>query len=46
MQQQAELIAYLDDFKLMLALTLVVIPLLFLIQPARAPNGSAGEARR
>lgn len=45
-QQQAELIAYLDDFKLMLALTLVVIPLLFLIRPARAPNGSAGEARR
>jgi hypothetical protein len=38
------MIAYLDDFKLMLGLTLLVIPVLLLIQPARAPVPAAGEA--
>ena len=33
--RQASMIAYVDDFKLMLALTLAVIPLLLLIRPAR-----------
>jgi DHA2 family multidrug resistance protein len=33
--RQAAMIAYVDDFKLMLALTLLVIPLLWLIRPSR-----------
>ncbi len=33
--RQASMIAYLDDFKLMLALTLLVLPLLWLIRPAK-----------
>ncbi|MDE2080495.1 MAG: DHA2 family efflux MFS transporter permease subunit [Burkholderiales bacterium] len=40
--RQASMIAYLDDFKLMLVLTLLVIPLLGLIRPAR--RGLAGAA--
>jgi DHA2 family multidrug resistance protein len=31
--QQATMIAYIDDFRLMLYLTLLVIPLLLLIRP-------------
>jgi DHA2 family multidrug resistance protein len=42
--RQAAMIAYLDDFKLMLGLTLLVIPVLLLIQPATAPVPAAGEA--
>ena len=40
---QATMIAYLDDFKLMLVLTLAVMPLLWLIRPpirAHAPSGT------
>ncbi|WP_077037280.1 DHA2 family efflux MFS transporter permease subunit [Pelomonas sp. KK5] len=33
--RQAAMIAYLDDFKLMLALTVLVLPLLWLIKPSR-----------
>ena len=39
-QQQASMLAYIDDFWLMLILTLLVMPLIFLIQPPsknRAP---------
>ncbi|MDE2276161.1 MAG: EmrB/QacA family drug resistance transporter, partial [Burkholderiales bacterium] len=43
--RQASMIAYLDDFKLMLVLTLLVIPLLWLIRPARRPlAGAAAHA--
>jgi DHA2 family multidrug resistance protein len=42
--RQAAMIAYLDDFKLMLALTLLVIPLLWLIRPARRGAGSEAAA--
>jgi DHA2 family multidrug resistance protein len=38
--QQSAMIAYLNDFRLMLYLTLAVIPLLLLIRaPKRAPVG-------
>jgi DHA2 family multidrug resistance protein len=40
--RQAAMIAYIDDFKLMLVLTLLVIPLLMLIRPARKQNPGAG----
>ena len=40
--QQAAMIAYIDDFRLMLYLTLAVIPLLLLIRPPR--RGAAAEA--
>jgi MFS transporter, DHA2 family, multidrug resistance protein len=33
--QQAAMIAYLNDFKLMFVATLLVIPLVLLIRPAR-----------
>ena len=44
--RQAAMIAYVDDFKLMLVLTLLVMPLLWLIQPPkrRAATGSAHVA--
>ena len=34
------MIGYLDDFRLMLFLTLAVIPLLLLIRPAKATNAA------
>ena len=39
--RQATMIAYVDDFKLMLFLTLAVLPLLWLIKPAAKKAGSA-----
>jgi DHA2 family multidrug resistance protein len=42
--RQATMIAYLDDFRLMLVLTLVVIPLLPLMRPPnRRPSAAVGE---
>jgi DHA2 family multidrug resistance protein len=41
--RQATMIAYVDDFILMLGLTLAVMPLLLLIRPARA-GGAAVHA--
>jgi DHA2 family multidrug resistance protein len=41
--EQASMIAYLNDYRLMLWLTLGVIPLLFLLRPSRRPP-AAGEA--
>ncbi len=38
--RQATMIGYLDDFRLMLLLTLAVIPLLLLIRPAKATNAA------
>lgn len=38
---QAAMIGYLDDFKLMMVLTLVTIPFLLLIRNAKAPAGNA-----
>jgi DHA2 family multidrug resistance protein len=40
--QQAAMIAYVDDFVLMLALTVLVMPLILLIQPPR--RGQAADA--
>lgn len=37
--QQAQMIAYLNDFKLMFVATLVVVPLVLLIRPSRAVPG-------
>jgi len=34
--QQAQMIAYLNDFKLMFVATLLVVPLLLLIRPMRS----------
>ena len=42
--RQAAMIAYVDDFVLMLALTLAVIPLLLLIRPVRRSAGGAVHA--
>ncbi|RWB52140.1 MAG: EmrB/QacA family drug resistance transporter, partial [Mesorhizobium sp.] len=43
--QQASMIAYLNDFKLMFVATLLVIPLLLLIRPAgRSHDASAAHA--
>ena len=43
--QQASMIAYLNDFKLMFMATLLVIPLLLLIRPSRkAPDASVAHA--
>ena len=38
------MIAYVDDFLLMLIMTLLVIPLLLLIRPARKEAVAAAEA--
>ncbi|MGF6775346.1 DHA2 family efflux MFS transporter permease subunit [Paraburkholderia sp. GAS334] len=38
--QQASMIAYLNDFKLMFVATLLVVPLILLIRPAKAPAGA------
>jgi DHA2 family multidrug resistance protein len=40
--RQASMIAYVDDYKLMMLMTLIVIPLLILIRP---PKASAGPAQ-
>jgi DHA2 family multidrug resistance protein len=40
--QQASMIAYLNDFKLMFVATLLVVPLLLLIRPAG--KSAAGES--
>jgi DHA2 family multidrug resistance protein len=37
--QQAQMIAYLNDFKLMFVATLLVVPLLLLIRPMRSVAG-------
>jgi len=43
--QQAAMIAYLDDFKLMFVATLLVVPMLLLIRPARgAPDNKLAHA--
>jgi MFS transporter, DHA2 family, multidrug resistance protein len=43
--QQAAMIAYIDDFKLMMIIALVATPLMLLIrEPARAPKGDAHAA--
>ncbi|SEB15977.1 DHA2 family efflux MFS transporter permease subunit [Paraburkholderia sartisoli] len=42
--QQASMIAYLNDFKLMFVATLLVVPLILLIRPATAPTGSIAHA--
>jgi DHA2 family multidrug resistance protein len=34
---QSTMIGYLDDFKLMMVLTVLAIPFLLLIKPAKAP---------
>jgi DHA2 family multidrug resistance protein len=42
--QQASMIAYIDDFKLMFIATLLVIPLLAIIRPARHSSASPADA--
>jgi len=42
--RQAAMMAYLDDFRFMLALTVVSLPLLLLIRKARPAAGKPGEA--
>jgi MFS transporter, DHA2 family, multidrug resistance protein len=41
---QAAMVAYLDDFYLMLVLTVLVIPLLLLVRTAAAPAGAKDVA--
>ena len=43
--QQAALIAYLNDFKLLMVLTLLMVPLVMLIGTAKSP-GAAGPAKQ
>jgi MFS transporter, DHA2 family, multidrug resistance protein len=38
---QSAMIGYIDDFKLMMVLTIVTIPFLFMIRNVKAPGGSA-----
>ncbi|WP_168791033.1 DHA2 family efflux MFS transporter permease subunit [Paraburkholderia aromaticivorans] len=42
--QQASMIAYIDDFKLMFIATLLVIPLLAIIRPARHSSATPADA--
>ena len=42
--QQASMIAYLNDFKLMFVATLLVVPLILLIRPATVSSGSIAHA--
>jgi DHA2 family multidrug resistance protein len=42
--QQAEMIAYVDDFVLMLVLTVLVMPLILLIQPPRRLTAAGSHA--
>ena len=41
--QQANLIAYLNDFKLLMYLTLLVIPLIFIIATPKSPAAADGH---
>jgi len=41
--RQAAIIAYIDDFKLMLVLALVMLPLILLTRPPRSASGSAAR---
>ena len=43
--EQAVMIAYNDDFKLMMILTLAVIPLVFLLRDVRRPDGGGAGTR-
>jgi DHA2 family multidrug resistance protein len=43
--QQAAMIAYLNDFKLLMILTLATIPLVWLIGTAKSASGAAGPAK-
>ncbi|HVH02225.1 MAG TPA: hypothetical protein VM891_04615 [Amaricoccus sp.] len=43
-QAQAAMIAYIDDFKLMMWLTLAAIPLIFLLRKPGAPAGGGHAA--
>ena len=45
-QVQAAMIAYVDDFKLMMFLTLAAIPLIFLLRKPGAPPPAATRPRR
>jgi DHA2 family multidrug resistance protein len=42
--QQASMVAYIDDFRLMLYLTLIVIPLVLLLRPAGRANAAGIDA--
>jgi DHA2 family multidrug resistance protein len=42
--RQAQIIAYIDDFKLMLILSLFSLPLIFLIRTKRQPQKNAAMA--
>jgi DHA2 family multidrug resistance protein len=42
--RQAQIIAYVDDFKLMLVLAIIVLPLLLLTRPS--PSGARSSAGR
>lgn len=42
---QAEAIAFIDNFKLMMFVSLLAIPLVMLVQPPRRPPGKEGHAR-
>ena len=42
--RQATTIAYIDDFKLLMFVTLVAVPLLFLLRRPKAPAGGSGGA--
>jgi DHA2 family multidrug resistance protein len=42
--QQAALVAYIDDFKLMLWITILSIPMLLLMRPPRRPKGPRPKA--
>ena len=45
--QQAAMVAYVDDFKLMLVITLICIPMLLLLRaPKKAPQGAAPQGPR
>jgi len=42
--RQAQIIAYADDFRLMLILTVIVMPLVFLLRPAKQPAAVTAAA--
>ena len=42
--RQAATIAYIDDFKLMMVLSLIALPLVLLLRKPRTPAGSGGHA--
>jgi len=41
---QAETVAFIDNFKLMMFVSLLAIPLVMLVQPPRRPPGKEGQA--